>query len=72
MIPLTDWLADTETTQAELATKMGVSQPAVSDWINGHTFPSIKNLRRLSKITGLTIDELLHVPRRTRSEQPTA
>ena len=72
MIPLTDWLADTETTQAELATRMGVSQPAVSDCINGNTFPSIKNLRRLSKLTGLSIDELLHVPRRTRSEQPSA
>lgn len=34
--------------QAELARRLGVSQPTVSDWENGKTEPSVDNLRTLA------------------------
>lgn len=34
--------------QSELARRLGVSQPAVSDWENGKTEPSVDNLRALA------------------------
>ncbi len=40
-----------------LAHLLGVSQPAVSDWINAKSIPSDENLRRLA--------EILNVPIRT-------
>jgi transcriptional regulator with XRE-family HTH domain len=57
------WLADTSTTQKALGEALGVKQPTVSDWVNGATSPSIDNLRELSKVTGLTIDDLLSAPK---------
>jgi transcriptional regulator with XRE-family HTH domain len=45
--------------QAEFATLCGVRQPTVSDWLSGKVAPSIENLKILSGVTGLTIDELL-------------
>lgn len=68
MESLRDWLASTGTTQAALAKQLGVSQPTVSDWARGDTFPDISNLRQLSAVTGLTFDELLGAaPRKRRS-----
>lgn len=73
MIKLREWLDANHTTQADLARKVGVSQPVVSDWLNGHMFPSIKNLRQLSKITNMSIDALLYVkPARGRSTNHSA
>lgn len=46
--------------QEELAKKMNVDQSAVSLWETGITFPSTKNLIKLSIIFNCTIDELLH------------
>ncbi len=34
--------------QSELARRLGVSQPTVSDWENGKTEPSVDNLRTLA------------------------
>ena len=34
--------------QSELARRLGVSQPAVSDWENGKTEPSVDNLRAMA------------------------
>lgn len=56
---LARWLESTDTTQIVLAEKVGVSQPTISDWLNGRTTPTVENLRRLSTITGLSIDEIL-------------
>lgn len=53
------WLADTGTTQSALGEKLKVSQPTVSDWVSGENSPSIGNLRKLSEITGISIDDLL-------------
>lgn len=38
---------------------MGVKQPSVWEWLQGHSLPSAKNLKRLSAVTGLSIDSLL-------------
>jgi transcriptional regulator with XRE-family HTH domain len=59
---LRTWLADTETTQLEFAKAIGVSQPAVSDWLNGHTSPTAAKLRAIAAHTGVSIDELLGPP----------
>ena len=46
-------------TQEELAVRMGVSPQAVSKWENDQTCPDISALPKLSKLLGVTVDELL-------------
>ena len=46
-------------TQVELAKKMHVDQAAVSRWESGETKPLRKNHKRLAKVLGCTVDELL-------------
>ena len=46
-------------TQEELASHMGVSPQAVSKWENDQTCPDISALPKLSKLLGVTVDELL-------------
>lgn len=46
-------------TQEELANHMGVSSQAVSKWENDASCPDISLLPQLSKILGVTTDELL-------------
>jgi transcriptional regulator with XRE-family HTH domain len=46
-------------TQAALAKLLDVSQPTVSDWINGNMKPTADTLLDLSAKTGISIDELL-------------
>ena len=46
-------------TQEELAHHMGVSPQAVSKWENDQTCPDISALPKLSKLLGVTVDELL-------------
>lgn len=47
-------------TQAELAKAIGVSQPTVSDWIGDAMNPSVDSLIALSRVTGISIDELVN------------
>ena len=47
-------------TQAQLAKKMNVDQAAVSRWESGETKPLRKCHRKLAKVLGCTIDELLN------------
>jgi transcriptional regulator with XRE-family HTH domain len=56
---LQNWMTENEVTQPELARRMDVSQPTISDWLNGKTFPSTKNLIRLAEITEVSLDELV-------------
>jgi transcriptional regulator with XRE-family HTH domain len=56
---LKKYLEAAEMTQAEFATAVGVSQPTVSDWVNGEMSPSLGNLVALSEITGIGLDELV-------------
>jgi transcriptional regulator with XRE-family HTH domain len=55
---LQKWMTDSGVTQLELARRMEVSQPTVSDWLNEKTFPSTENLIGLSEVTGISLDEL--------------
>ncbi len=45
--------------QDEMAEMLGVSPQAVSKWENDQTCPDISLLPKLSKILGVTVDELL-------------
>lgn len=50
-------------TQEQLAEKLGVSFQSVSRWENDLTYPDTELLPVLSKIFGITTDELLGVPK---------
>ena len=46
-------------TQEQLAEKLYVSRTAVSKWESGKGYPSIESLKCISKVFGVSIDELL-------------
>ncbi len=46
-------------TQQDLGDKVGVGFRAVSNWERGNTLPDIGNMNELSKILGITLDELM-------------
>lgn len=46
-------------TQSQLAKKMNVNQAAVSRWESGETKPIRKCHKKLAKVLGCTVDELL-------------
>ena len=46
-------------TQEEFATRLCVTQGAVSQWEQGIASPSIDKLPKLAEILGCTVDELL-------------
>jgi transcriptional regulator with XRE-family HTH domain len=43
----------------KIARKLGISHQAVYKWFNGQSFPSTKNLIKLSEVTGKTIEEVI-------------
>lgn len=47
-------------TQADLAKKLNVSRQAVAKWENGVGLPDIDNLKKLSSIFNVKIDDLLN------------
>lgn len=46
-------------TQEQLAEKLFVSRTAVSKWESGRGYPNLESLKSLSKLFGLSLDELL-------------
>ena len=48
-----------ELTQEDLASKMGVTQSAVTKWENGVTFPRAELLPKIAQILNCSVDELL-------------
>lgn len=56
---LKQYLDDEKMSQAEFARMFGVKQPTVWEWLNGHSSPTAENLQKLSRMTGISIDELL-------------
>src|SRR5579859_4720284 len=46
-------------TGAELAAKLGVERTSIPQYENGHSFPSIPVLMKLSRALGVTVDWLL-------------
>lgn len=69
MQALDTYLKTTNTTQADFARRLGVSQPTISDIIRGVHSPSVKLLKRISEETGISVDQLLssEAPRRAAS-----
>lgn len=43
----------------EVAEVCGVTQSAVTHWLNGSNMPSVENLQKIAKEFNVTIDELL-------------
>lgn len=46
-------------TQKEMASRLGVSAPAVNKWENGSSMPDIQLLAPIARLLGITIDTLL-------------
>lgn len=49
--------------QDQLATRIGITQSAISQWEVGATFPSTQNCIEMAAIFGCSIDELLGIDR---------
>lgn len=49
----------TSLTQVELAERLGVTQPLISKWFSGKVIPRPETLKKLSKVTGTPISELI-------------
>ena len=45
--------------QDEVARKLYLSRQSVSKWENGQAEPGVENLKKLSRLYGVTIDELV-------------
>lgn len=53
------YLEDEAISQNDLAILVGVKQPTVWEWLNGKSKPSAARLQMLSRVTGISIDDLL-------------
>lgn len=51
---------DNNLTQAELATKLGVTYQAVSKWENGKNVPDIATLKEISTMFNINIDDIIN------------
>ena len=58
------------TTQAQLARALGVSPVAVYQWTAGKTYPSMDLLPELSRILGISLDDLVPAMIRDRRSRP--
>lgn len=59
MEKLRSWLRDQALSQAQLAKRIGVTEGAISQWLNGYSRPSLDNLVELSRQTGMPVDSLI-------------
>lgn len=59
MEKLRSWLRAQDLSQAQLAKRIGVTEGAISQWLNGHSRPTLDNLMALSQQTGLAVDSLI-------------
>lgn len=50
--------ANVKMTQAQFAEKIGVSPCTVANWETGKTEPSLANLRKISEVSGIPIDNI--------------
>lgn len=56
--------------QAELASKLGVSRQAVTKWESGKGMPDIEHIRNLAALFGVSVDFLLAADAHTAPEAP--
>jgi len=59
MKALRDWLTLTGMTQAELAKKAGLDATQINHFLTGRREPRIKNLKKLSAATGISVEKLI-------------
>lgn len=59
MHALQQYLEQKSLSQDQFGKQLGVSQASVSDWLRGVNNPSIDSLKKISEITGISIDKLL-------------
>lgn len=52
------WIAKSRMSKKEVAMKLGVSQIALSRWINGHSMPSLLKAMKLARILDCKVDDL--------------
>jgi transcriptional regulator with XRE-family HTH domain len=50
---------------SDLARRLGTSQPGVSRWLNGDGLPDEANVRRIAKLFGMEVYEILGIQRPT-------
>lgn len=58
-ITLKKYRQDNGLTQAELAEQLDVSDKTISKWENGETYPSKRNMMRISEQLGVSVESLL-------------
>lgn len=46
-------------TQEEMATRLGITAPAVNKWENGNSLPDITLLSPIARLLGISLDTLL-------------
>lgn len=54
---IANWLEVLELPQAELARRVGVTPPSVSEWLSGRTTPRTEHLVAVASALGLTMTE---------------
>jgi transcriptional regulator with XRE-family HTH domain len=59
MKAIQDYLRVAGITQAQLAKRAGISAANLNHFLNGRREPRIKNLRKLSEATGISIEKLV-------------
>jgi len=58
-IKLKEYRIDNNLTQSDLAEKLDVSDKTISKWELGETYPSKKNMLKLSDVLGISLETLL-------------
>lgn len=59
MKQLAEYLEKSGISQAAFAKQVRAKQPTVCQWIQGRHMPRAAALKRISKVTGISIDKLL-------------
>lgn len=56
--------------QKEVAYKLGVTQPTISDWESGRKTPTLDNIKALAKLYGVSLDYLVNETNYTDTPDP--
>jgi len=62
--------ASADLSQAELAARIGTSQPTIARWESGKQLPSVRSLMRIAEATGFELNVSLRGPSRSTLSVP--